>query len=97
MCTLKAHINKSIFGKVLLGIEKVVKTFSIPNKLFPKLVYYCVPLWHTLIKSLKIKLEVAVDKLVNTECGHVTEHVPSQYTACSCHEPLDGMGSGTDH
>lgn len=46
---------------------------------------------------LKIKLEVAVDKLVNTECGHVTEHVPSQYTACSCHEPLDGMGSGTDH
>ena len=37
------YINKSIFGKVLLGIEKVVKTFSIPNKLFPKLVYYCVP------------------------------------------------------
>ena len=43
MCALRAHINKSIFGKVLLGIEKVVKTFSIPNKLFPKLVYYCVP------------------------------------------------------
>ena len=44
-----AHINKSIFGRVLLGIEKVVllgiekvvKTFSISNKLFPKLVYYC--------------------------------------------------------
>ena len=44
MCALKAHINKSIFGKVLLGIENVVKTFSIPNKLSPKLVYYCVPL-----------------------------------------------------
>ena len=43
MCALMAHINKSIFGKVLLGIEKVVKTFSIPNKFFPKLVYYCVP------------------------------------------------------
>ena len=43
MCALKAHINKSIFGKVLLGVEKVVKIFSIPNKLFPKLVYYCVP------------------------------------------------------
>ena len=43
MCALRAHINKSIFGKVLLGIEKVIKTFSILNKLFPKLVYYCVP------------------------------------------------------
>ena len=40
MCALRAHINKSIFGKDLLGIEKVVKTFSIPNKIFPKLVYY---------------------------------------------------------
>ena len=48
MCALRAHINKSIFGKVLLGIEKVVKTFSIP-----KLVYYCVPLGHTLVKSLQ--------------------------------------------
>ena len=36
---LRAHINKSIFGKVLLEIEKVVKTFSILNKLFAKLVY----------------------------------------------------------
>ena len=51
MCALRAHINKSIFGKVLLGIKKVVKTFSIPNKLFPKLVYYCVPQGHTLVKS----------------------------------------------
>ena len=42
MCALRAHINKSIFGKVLLGIKKVT-TFSIPNKLFSKLVYYCVP------------------------------------------------------
>ena len=49
MCALRAHINKSIFGKVLLGIEKVVKIFSIPNKLFPKLVYYC---GHTLVKSI---------------------------------------------
>ena len=32
MCALRAHINKFIFGKVLLRIEKVVKTF-------PKLVY----------------------------------------------------------
>ena len=51
LCWIGAHINKSIFEKVLLGIEKVVKTFSFPNKLFPKLVYYCVLLGHTLVKS----------------------------------------------
>ena len=51
MCALKIYINKFIFKKVLLGIEKVVKTFSISDKLFPKLVYYCVPLGHTLVKS----------------------------------------------
>ena len=52
MYALRAHINKSIFGKVLLGIEKVVKTFLISDKLFSKLDYYCVPLGHTLVKSL---------------------------------------------
>ena len=51
MCVLKAHINKSSFEKVLLGIEKAVKTFSIFDKLFLKLVYYCVSLGHTLVKS----------------------------------------------
>ena len=45
MCVLRVHINKSIFGKVLL---------SILNKLFSKLVYYCVPLGHTSVKSIKI-------------------------------------------
>ena len=35
--------HKSSFGKILLGIEKIVKIFSILNKLFLKLVYYCVP------------------------------------------------------
>ena len=44
-------INKSIFGKVLLEIEKVLTTFSISDKLFSKLVSYCVPLGHTLVKS----------------------------------------------
>ena len=48
---IKNLINKSIIGKFLLGIEKVVKTFLISNKLFPKLVYYCMPLGHTLVKS----------------------------------------------
>ena len=33
MCALRAHINKSIFGKILLEIEKAVKTFSISDKL----------------------------------------------------------------
>ena len=36
MYTLRAYINKSVFGKILLGIEKVVKTFSIFNKTFSK-------------------------------------------------------------
>ena len=36
MYTLWAYINKSVFGKILLGIEKVVKTFSIFNKTFSK-------------------------------------------------------------
>ena len=37
---IKGPVNvcpKSIFRKVLLEVEKIVKTFSIPNKLFPKL------------------------------------------------------------
>ena len=48
-----SDINKSTYENFLLEIEKVVKTFSIPDKLFPKLVYYCVPLGHTLVKSKK--------------------------------------------
>ena len=53
MCTLKTHINNSIFRKVLLKIEKIVKIFSILDKLFLKLFYCCVPLGYTLIKSIK--------------------------------------------
>ena len=44
MCALRAHINKFIFEKILLKIEKVTKTFSISDKFFSKLIYYCVPL-----------------------------------------------------
>ena len=39
MCDLRVYINKFIFEKILLEIEKVVKIFSIFDKLFPKLVY----------------------------------------------------------
>ena len=48
MCAIRAHINKSIFEKVLLEIKNFVKTFLIFDKLFPKLVYYCVL---TIVKS----------------------------------------------
>ena len=44
-------VNKSIFKKFLLRIKIVVKTFSIPDKLFLKLIYYFVPLGHILVKS----------------------------------------------
>ena len=35
MCAFKTYINNSIFEKILLEIEKIVKTFSIFGKLFP--------------------------------------------------------------
>ena len=49
---IRTYINKSIFRKVLLKIEKIVKIFLIFEKLFSKLVYYCVPKGHTIVKSL---------------------------------------------
>ena len=68
MCALRAHINKSIFGKILLRIEKVVKTFSISDKTFPKLVYYCVPLGHTLIKSyIYIYIKVLISNMISRQ------------------------------
>ena len=45
-------VNKSIFEKFLLRIKIVVKTFSILDKFFSKLVYYFVPLRHILVKSI---------------------------------------------
>ena len=48
---IKVYINKSDFWKILLEIEKAVKIFSIPNKIFQKIVYYCVPFGYTLVKS----------------------------------------------
>ena len=47
---VRAHINKSIYEKFLLRIEKII--FSISDKFFPKLVYYYVFLQHTLVKSI---------------------------------------------
>ena len=53
MCVLRAHIKLSIFGNIFSKIEKVVNTFSILEKTFPKMINYCVPLEHTLAKSIK--------------------------------------------
>ena len=36
MYAQRAYINKFVFRKFLLGIEKIVKTFLIPNKTFLK-------------------------------------------------------------
>ena len=36
MYSLQAYINKYVFGKILSGIEKTIKTFSISDKIFSK-------------------------------------------------------------
>ena len=36
MNALRAYINKFVFEKILSGIEKAVKTFSISDKTFSK-------------------------------------------------------------
>ena len=52
MCALSSHIKPSIFENILLEIEKNVNTFSIPKKIFLKMINYCVPLGYTLAKSI---------------------------------------------
>ena len=51
MYALKAHIKPSIFKNIFSEIEKAVNTFSIPEKIFPKMINFCVLLRHTLTKS----------------------------------------------
>ena len=53
---IKACINKFIFEKVLSKIKRIVKIFSIFDKLFSKLIYYCVSKEHTIVKSLCMDL-----------------------------------------
>ena len=36
MYAFRTYTNKSVFGKILSGIEKIVKTFSISDKTFSK-------------------------------------------------------------
>ena len=36
MCELRAHNSISFLEKILSGIEKILTTFSIPNKIFLK-------------------------------------------------------------
>lgn len=51
--TLKYTLINLFLKKMLSEIEKIVKIFSISDKLFLKLVYYCMLLEHTWVKSLK--------------------------------------------
>ena len=37
MCALRAHIKLSVFRNIFSRIEKVVNTFSIPDKIFPNI------------------------------------------------------------
>ena len=52
MCALRPHIKPFIFGIIFSRIEKTVSTFSIFEKIFPKVINYCVSLRHTLGKFL---------------------------------------------
>ena len=54
MCALRVYIKPSIFGNIFLKIEKIVNIFSIPKKIFPKIINYCVSLGHILIKYIYI-------------------------------------------
>ena len=45
--TLKYTLINLFLKKMLSEIEKIVKIFSISDKLFLKLVYYCMLLEHT--------------------------------------------------
>ena len=51
MCVLSAHIKPSIFENIYSKIEKCVNTFSISEKIFSKIINYCMLLGHTLVKS----------------------------------------------
>ena len=50
MCVLSVHIKPSIFENIYSKIEKCVNTFSISEKIFLKIINYCIPLRHTLLK-----------------------------------------------
>ena len=54
MCVLRVYIKLFIFGNIFLEIEKTVNIFSIPKKIFSKIINYCVSLGHILIRSIYI-------------------------------------------
>ena len=50
----KVYFNKFVLKKILSGTTKFVKICSISNDFFfSKIIYYCVSLKHTLVKSLQ--------------------------------------------
>ena len=58
MCVLRVYIKPFIFGNIFSEIEKTVNIFSIPKKIFPKIINYCVSLGHILIKSIYIYIYI---------------------------------------
>ena len=52
MCGMRAHIKLFTFENIFSVIEKAVNTFSILKKFFFKNENCCVPLRHTLAKSI---------------------------------------------
>ena len=55
-CVLREHNSKLILEKILLGIEKVLTTFSIPNKTFPKIDLLTGPFFLTHAETLSFSL-----------------------------------------
>lgn len=52
MGPVNVYLKLFIFKNILPKIEKAVDTFSVPEKIFHKMINYCVSLVHTLVKSL---------------------------------------------
>ena len=70
MYTLRTYINKSIFGKNLSRIEKAVKTFSIPDKIFSKNSILLCAL-RTYISKIHMFLYILQSSNSNTQQNHV--------------------------
>ena len=47
-------LTNPFLEKFYWELKKMSKLFQFLIKLFPKMVYYCVPLGHTLVKSMSI-------------------------------------------
>ena len=63
MCALRAHIKPPIFENILLGIEKVLTVFSIPEKMFLNIdSLMCALRAHISKIQLEIKTKLVIQK-----------------------------------